>query len=164
MSNLSRRSLVASAAALPALAAPAVAVAAFTEPDPIFAAIEAHRVAFMRNKRDSRTASELAINTPEEKAAAATEQKTYKLYRTQCFALASTIPTTMAGIVALTAYVDDFRAGKIALPEDPEWTSDWFWLGEWDDGAIEKDDEPPSYAFLMMRNIGTALQRLAVQS
>jgi hypothetical protein len=38
MSNLSRRSLVASAAALPALALPVVAVAA--EPDPIFAAIE----------------------------------------------------------------------------------------------------------------------------
>jgi hypothetical protein len=40
MSNLSRRSLVTSAAALPALAVPAVAVAAFAEPDPIFAAIE----------------------------------------------------------------------------------------------------------------------------
>jgi uncharacterized protein YutD len=41
MSNLSRRSLVASAAALPALAVPAVAVAATDEPGPIFAAIQA---------------------------------------------------------------------------------------------------------------------------
>jgi hypothetical protein len=41
MSNLSPRSLVASAAALPALAVPAVALSA--EPDPVFAAIEAHR-------------------------------------------------------------------------------------------------------------------------
>jgi hypothetical protein len=114
MSKLSRRSIVASAAALPALAVPAVAIATITEPDPVFAAIEAHRDAFMRNKRDNRTAGELVTNTPEEKAAAATEQKTYKLYHTQCFALASTIPTTMAGIVALTAYVDDFRAGKIS--------------------------------------------------
>ena len=40
MSNLSRRSLVTSAAALPALAVPAVAVAASAEPDPIFAAID----------------------------------------------------------------------------------------------------------------------------
>jgi hypothetical protein len=40
MSNLSRRSLVASAAALPTLAVPAVAVAAVAEPDPILAAIE----------------------------------------------------------------------------------------------------------------------------
>ena len=40
---LSRRSLVTSAAALPALAVPAVAVAACAKPDPIFAAIEALR-------------------------------------------------------------------------------------------------------------------------
>ncbi len=40
MSHLSRRSLVASAAALPALAVPIVAVAVSAEPDPIFAAIE----------------------------------------------------------------------------------------------------------------------------
>ena len=41
MSNLSRRSLVTSAAALPALAVPAVASAAI-EPDPTFAVIAAH--------------------------------------------------------------------------------------------------------------------------
>jgi hypothetical protein len=40
MSNLSRRSLVASAAAFPALAVPAFAFAASTEPDPIYAAIQ----------------------------------------------------------------------------------------------------------------------------
>jgi hypothetical protein len=40
MSALSRRSLVAGAAALPALAVPAITVAAIAEPDPIFAAIE----------------------------------------------------------------------------------------------------------------------------
>ena len=42
MSNLSRRSLVTNAAALPALAVPAAALAS-TEPDPIFAVIEAHK-------------------------------------------------------------------------------------------------------------------------
>jgi hypothetical protein len=41
MSNLSRRSIVASAAALPALAVPAVAFAVTAQPDPIYAAIEA---------------------------------------------------------------------------------------------------------------------------
>ena len=40
MPNLSRRSLVTSAAALPVLTVPAVAVAVSAEPDPIFAAIE----------------------------------------------------------------------------------------------------------------------------
>jgi hypothetical protein len=47
MSKLSRRSLVSSAVALPALAAPAVAVAATSAViDPIFAAIEEHRHAY----------------------------------------------------------------------------------------------------------------------
>jgi hypothetical protein len=43
MSALSRRSIVASAAALPALAVPA-AVAAAVEPDPIFAVVERERL------------------------------------------------------------------------------------------------------------------------
>jgi hypothetical protein len=38
--TLSRRSLVTTAAALPALAVPAIAIAAAVAPDPIFAAIE----------------------------------------------------------------------------------------------------------------------------
>jgi len=45
MSNLSRRSLVAGAASLPALAAGA-AVAIEVEPDPIFAAIEWYKSAW----------------------------------------------------------------------------------------------------------------------
>ena len=45
MSNLSRRSLVASAAALPAMVIPAAAIAATQPDDPIFAAIEDHRQA-----------------------------------------------------------------------------------------------------------------------
>jgi hypothetical protein len=40
MPNFSRRSIVASAAALPALAVPAVAITAITVPDPVFAAIK----------------------------------------------------------------------------------------------------------------------------
>ncbi|HWX14646.1 MAG TPA: hypothetical protein VNY06_07325 [Methylocella sp.] len=43
MSALSRRTIVTSAAALPALAVPAVAACA--EPDPIYAAIEKYRIA-----------------------------------------------------------------------------------------------------------------------
>jgi hypothetical protein len=46
MSNLSRRSIVAGAAALPALAVPAVASAAIADPDPIYAAIEVHQKAY----------------------------------------------------------------------------------------------------------------------
>lgn len=45
MSTLSRRSLVTSAAALPALAMPVAAETLAHEPNPIFAAIEKQRVA-----------------------------------------------------------------------------------------------------------------------
>jgi hypothetical protein len=45
MSKLSRRSLVTSAAALPALAVPAVVIAATADPDPIYAAIEGFKKA-----------------------------------------------------------------------------------------------------------------------
>jgi hypothetical protein len=45
----SRRAIVAGVASLPAIAAlPAVASNLSVEPDPIFAAIEAHRLTFMR--------------------------------------------------------------------------------------------------------------------
>jgi hypothetical protein len=50
MSDLSRRSLVTSAAALPALAVPAVAVAAAAEPDPIFAALKRFELADLAEK------------------------------------------------------------------------------------------------------------------
>jgi hypothetical protein len=43
--NLSRRAILAGAAAVPALALPAVAASDSTNPDPIFAAIDAHRAA-----------------------------------------------------------------------------------------------------------------------
>jgi hypothetical protein len=59
MSALSRRSIVASAAALPALAVPAVALAA-AEPDPIYAAIEAHRVAYAAWEKALRRCNDLA--------------------------------------------------------------------------------------------------------
>jgi hypothetical protein len=64
MSNLSRRSLVASAATLPALALPAVALPASSEPDPIFAAIEAHRALFIKMMRAARVRSHIEHGEP----------------------------------------------------------------------------------------------------
>jgi hypothetical protein len=81
MSNLSRRSIVASAAALPALAVPAVALAS-VEPDPIYAAIEEYNRAKVPVEREG--ASRAEVNA----AVAAREQ------------LAKTEPTTKAGLIA----------------------------------------------------------------
>jgi hypothetical protein len=82
MSNLSRRSLVSSAAALPALAVPAVAIAVTAEPDPIFAAIEEYKRTKEPVERDG--ASDAEVNA----AVAAREQ------------LAQTEPTTKTGLIA----------------------------------------------------------------
>jgi hypothetical protein len=88
MSELSRRSLVATAAALPALAVPAVAVANTAEPDPIFKLIAAHQAAYAYDK-------------------AQTEEETDRLfpgyYELGC-QLAETAPVTLAGVIAIMRY------------------------------------------------------------
>jgi hypothetical protein len=60
--TLSRRSIVAGAAALPVAAVPAIASA--IEPDPIFAAIEAHEVTFTHYVRMSEIVSSMLLDTP----------------------------------------------------------------------------------------------------
>jgi hypothetical protein len=89
--QMNRRAVVAGAAVLPAIAAPIAVLAG--EPDPIFAAIEAHRVKngdFKAACRDG-TDEQAEIACAIEGAAAR--------------AMFLTVPTTLAGIAALVAYV-----------------------------------------------------------
>jgi hypothetical protein len=109
MSDLSRRSLVTSAAALPALAVPAVAVAAANmptwrapmlseqsaEPDPILAAIESY-------KFWDKASVELG------------DEETPARWR-----LCETPPTTLAGPVALLNFaVEEQQHLQVPLPDD----------------------------------------------
>jgi hypothetical protein len=109
------RSLVAGAAALPALAVPAMALenqspVTVTEPDPIFAAIEAYR--FWNKRSDELWGNHSGKTTPEMRAAvdAAVEAR---------LQLCSTPPTTIAGLAALLGYAmsEQERLG-IPLPDD----------------------------------------------
>jgi hypothetical protein len=107
--TLSRRSLVTSAAALPALAVPAVAAPA--EPDPIYAAIERckvadmeHGVAYQGEPVDS--LGRPTFDTPE-------YEEWYGRMDAHCGKHADavrefcrTAPTTIAGIAAAFRYVD----------------------------------------------------------
>jgi hypothetical protein len=89
----SRRATLAGIATAPALDAPALALSG-TGPDPIFAAIEQHRVAFADWGR-----------LPEEsEAEAAAINRTLDLET----ALIETQPSTMAGILAIMQYRRDF--------------------------------------------------------
>jgi hypothetical protein len=102
-SKLSRRPLVATAAALQALAVPAVAIAATAEPDPVFAAIEAYRnaeAAFI-----ARSEYEDAVGLCNASEQTSEMKATVKSDIAARVELANTAPTTLAGLVAYLDYV-----------------------------------------------------------
>jgi hypothetical protein len=103
MSNLSRRSIVASAAALPALAVPVIGAGSTeldrmfgSEPDPIFAAIEAFE--------DARDAHAKAFHNDDE---AASQGPLLAAYSDALERLLNTEPTTVVGMAAALVYVRD---------------------------------------------------------
>jgi hypothetical protein len=103
MPDLSRRHLVTTAAALPALAVPAAAETLNHEPDPIFAAIEKYRAldaAFIArcHYEDELPPAPGTSQTPEMVAAV-------NAGRAARAELANTAPTTLAGMVAYLDYV-----------------------------------------------------------
>jgi hypothetical protein len=101
MPNLSRRHLVTTAAALPALAVPAAAGTLAYEPDPILAAIERHR----KLEADTMAAdNEWSEASHRADLKAKTERLDIAKVRA-AGALAEIAPTTLAGATALVAYV-----------------------------------------------------------
>lgn len=150
MSNLSRRSLVTSAAALPALAVPAVASAAI-EPDPTFAVIAAHHETYLSRMRALRIQMDLQVHVERkahelgqsfarageehigecaasngycvvcaEREARAADQAAYEIHSEAQEELMEVVPTTTAGVIALLQYVEEFFEQRIELPEEPE--------------------------------------------
>jgi hypothetical protein len=184
MSALSRRSLVTSAATLPALALPAVAVAAVnlpawqapalveqsTKPDRIFAAIEAHRNSIIEMFRADRAYFDLNCNTPEYAAAVAAARPFSDAHTDRENELVATTPTSMAGVLALVAYIDDLYACKVALPEEPtQWyTNPGMFSEGWElDEVVWPHNGKPlnmPMIFWIMRNVREALENLSVQS
>jgi hypothetical protein len=168
-STLTRRALVVRTAAIPAAAAlalPAVAAQAATEPDPIFALIEAHRESLIRQLRTAREGFDIPYSDPAREAADEVDAQTWKIRQAAGMTLIGTRPTTFAGIVALLAYADDLHIGTVALPEAP---SDWYinaeQLGSWDDEHIvdNNNGEPIElpFAFWIMRNVRAAIEQMA---
>jgi hypothetical protein len=161
----SRRAILAGAAALPALAIPAIA--ASTEIDPIFAAIERHKVAF----RASQAADNIRMGTvtakwspdydPVEcKAVMEASSATSGAAANAANALTTIQPTTIAGLLALMHYIEAFNAGAFALDIDPDnWRSrpaDW-------PADVDKD-EIDLFGYSILANVRSALEAMAVQS
>jgi hypothetical protein len=89
-----RRAVLAGIATAPALAAPALALSG-AGPDPIFAAIERHKACYV------------ALGLSEEEAVGAAVQAETDASRK----MAATVPTTLAGLLALLRYVEKMHNG-----------------------------------------------------
>jgi hypothetical protein len=108
MSKLSRRSLVSSAAALPALAIPAVAAA--STDDPIFAALAEHKSAvqaFEEAVKHQDYNSVFEKDDPRRVAAEEQYNKTKDAMDDAGFRMLNIEPTSMQGVVALLKYMID---------------------------------------------------------
>ena len=165
----SRRAILAGAAALPALAMPAIASATV---DPIFALIEAHRVAFPRRLEAQRATGEIPLlEDPDcgeaDRALHAADDEAFEADMNAAFALVTVPPTTMAGVLALIDYVDNFNRGKFKLNDD-WYSADYMWSNagrfDWDDEYLDKIECRCGMEFAILLNVRAALESLAVQS
>ena len=126
--KLNRRASLAGAAAVPALAIPAAgaapAFAAASEPDPVFATVAAHRDAFVEHMRAARLDGKLMRNDPRAEATGAALDAADEALEGATLDLSEVVPTTMAGVVALLRYLEEFQEQAIELPEAPrQWHS-----------------------------------------
>ena len=175
--KLNRRTILAGAAAVPALAIPAAGAASTfataSEPDPAFATVAAHREAFVEHMRAARLDGKLMRGDPGAEATAAALDAADEVYQEATLELSEVVPTTMAGVVALLRYLEKFQEQAIELPEAPrQWHS-----GDHDALLAETYEHPNlvnkfngeplelPFIYWVMQNVPTALQSLVtVQS
>jgi hypothetical protein len=155
-----RRAVLAGAAAIPALALPATAA----QPDPIFAAIEKHRAAHIVAMETGRVVS----GTPDEAPSYVVAEKKDREARTKAheaaYALLDLRPATMAGILALLEYVEEFNAGNVWL----ESTRGLDRLAQWRSSAVDwpemiedESSEIDMFGYKLLANVREALKALA---
>jgi hypothetical protein len=154
MPNLSRRYLVASAAALPALAVPAVAPELASDPDPIFAAIEKDRAtdaAFIARcyYEDDLAGSGHKLTPAPDDHRTPEMVALVSASRAARAELANTAPTTLAGMVA---YLDHVVSKSVEM-DDLMFES----------GSGDGDDEAMDFVRSLARG-ARQIAREAVQS
>lgn len=161
---MNRRNLIVNTLVSVASLASASAVAApLTVDDPIFAAIERHKVACLRDMEasDIRSRTVDAKWSPEYDAekvrmADIAEQATGFAERAAAMALINTRAATMAGVLALLEYVEFFNTRGIKLPSDPgNWSSSPF---QWP--RMTGEDGVELFGFALLGNIRRSLQIL----
>jgi hypothetical protein len=144
MSNLSRRRLVASAAALPALGVSAVALAsASAAVDPIYAAIEAHRTANFEFHDDENLVDEEHPQYDKEM------QRLYDATKAAAVNLCDVQPTTIAGAIALLNYYAEVTTSHGVNGED------------WPEREDKRDGIEKPFDYFLTRNVARALGDIA---
>ena len=155
--SMSRRSMIAGAAALPAATVlPALALAA--EPDPIFAAIEAHKAANVTYSRVCQISSDMRLDNPDYPDANAATVVAMHAERDAAVDLTRVAPTTRAGVAALLEYVlDDDRD----YPGHEDWPTE---LTEPDVLDYTGDPAVMPFHFWLLRSVRDALKTGALDS
>ena len=129
--------------------------------DPIYAAIDSHRAAHLRESELCAIAGDMTKMDSGKPAADAATSAASDAADDAAVALTNIRPTTLAGIVALLAYIDDFNCGRVGDSEHYQWPDELL-----DDDVKTRRGralEMP-YAFWIMRNVQAALATIAVQS
>ena len=175
--QLNRRVMLAGVAAAPVLAIPAPGAAstfaAASEPDPVFATVAAHREAFVEHMRAARLDGKLMQSHPGAEASGAALDAADEALEEATLELSEVVPTTMAGVVALLRYLEEFQEQAIELPEDPR-----SWHSGDHDALLAETYQHPNlvdkfsgeplelpFTYWVMQNVRTALQSLVtVQS
>jgi hypothetical protein len=141
------------------------------ERDPIFAAIEEYTAAYIKDMAISRATGDLNLDDPANKRAKH-ELAIAGNARNKCgLALTRIRPTTIEGVFALLAYVEEFNAGGIWLEETRglPWRDQWrsmvtSWPGIKSDDQACAATEHDMCAFALLSNVHEALKALAVRS
>jgi hypothetical protein len=166
---LSRSAVVVTGAATAAVPAVTLPALAYPAADPIFAAIERHKAAFLISQESWRRECHTPDCGPDfdpvvHKEAYEVAEDDREDCAAAVLALTTIKPTTLAGIIALAAYVEAFNNKEFGhhYGGADDWRScanNWrFYV------MTPLDDETNPFGYAILSNIRRALERLAVQS
>lgn len=162
--NITRRTALAGAAAtFPAAAIPAFAFP--SEPDPVFAVIEAHRAAYLHWSEAVRVSASMYQTDPGYDVAQAVTEERSGPEQEAAAELAGIVPATMAGVHALLDYIDAFNRGGLALPNDSptQISSHLTWPEDLEEESVTDACGRPlnqPWPFWIMRNVSIALRQI----
>lgn len=159
MPKTTRRAVLAGAATIPALSILSLPALGNEPDDPIYAAIERHKAAYIEQTYHSRICFHMSPNHPEYDAREEADSRPYEKRDAAAVDLANTQPTTLAGVFAFLEYIEQFNAGKFYNSVDPlNWHSDaacWPTVDA-DCGGVPENVFP----FEMLKTIHAALKQV----